>query len=335
MVQIQLNMGILYSVNNRDLVLVIGASGFIGRHLTKLLLDRGFAVRVLSRRRYLDAGFSEIDERDWLTGDFCDPSVLQAACEGITAIFHLANIAHVKYCDHAELRRVNVSGARLVKDMATAAGVSYLIYFSSILADEPGHSHYACSKLGAENALINEEEEGSGGKLSVTILRPANVYGPGMKGNIATLIKRIKMGKVPPLPKLNNRLALISVSDLAIASLMTLNSSKANGKIYTLTDGQNYTPKRIEAAVYQAIGRKLPRWTTPTSIFYAASLGAQIANSLGIWKNDLGLRTYRNLVTDRPRSNKDIFDDLGFVPSQTLETGLPDILQAQESLDTH
>ena len=322
-------------MNNRDLVLVIGASGFIGRHLTKLLLDCGFTVRVLSRRSHLNAGFSEIDERDWLTGDFCDPNVLQTACEGITAIFHLANIAHVKYLDHAELRRVNVSGARLVKEAATAAGVSQLIYFSSVLAEEPKHSDYACSKLEAENILLKEEEEGSRERLSVTILRPANVYGPGMKGNIATLIKRIKMGTVPPLPKLKNRLALISVSDLAIASLLALNCPKANGKIYTLTDGQNYTPNRIEAAVYQALGRKLPRWTTPVLLFYAASLGAQIANTLGIWKNDLGLRTYRNLVTDRPRRNKDVSDDLGFVSSQTLETALPDILQAQESFDTH
>ncbi|MCG8415090.1 MAG: hypothetical protein MI746_12795, partial [Pseudomonadales bacterium] len=129
----------------------------------------------------------------------------------------------------------------------------------------------------------------------------------------------------------SNEIPLVSVEDLCEAAILAAESSGSAGQIYTVTDGQAYTPNDIEAAVYEALGQKKPGWHTPRMVFYAASLGAQIANNLGLWNNDLGLRTYRNLTgqgTGPVPSNEKICAELGFQPQRTFQSELPAILAA-------
>ena len=309
-----------------ETVLVIGATGFIGKQLVRLLIDHGMLVRVLSRRMHTEYENLGIEESSWIACDFSDPVVIRRACKGVSMIFHLANSAHVRSFEYDEVRRVNVRVTKYIKNAANAAGVRRLVYFSSVLADEPDSSVYAKIKLDAEKVLLDVGREGANDDLHVTILRPANVYGPGMGGNIGGLIRGIKNGRLPPLPALKNRLSLISVQDVCKAALMAAQGSQKSGQIYVLTDGNHYTPKRIEEAAYQALGREKPRWASPNILFFTASVIAHLANGLGIWNNDLGLRTYRNLVADKPRSCNKIKDDLGFSPTETLEAILPQIL---------
>ena len=228
------------------------------------------------------------------------------------------------------MRRVNVQGTDAVCRACQSAGIARLVYFSSSLATNPESSVYAETKRAAEEIVLTAGKSETS-PLHVTVLRPVNVYGVGMKGNIAALLGRIHSGRMPPLPRLQNRLALISVTDLCRAALLVAAGKQASGNIYTVTDGEAYTPSRIEAAVYAALGRKKPNWPTPRVVFYAASLGAQLANKLGLWNNDLGLRTYRNLVADNPVSCDKIAADLGFSPAESLETALPRILASPAS----
>ena len=305
-----------------DLVLVTGASGFIGRELVKLLVAKGYQVRALSRQKYCEETSSSIAESNWIVGDICNADIVGTACNGVSAVFHLAGVAHVGSTDKEQIEKTNVLGTAVVKDASTKAGVLQLIYFSSVLADEPDTSAYAKSKLDAENILLGDVNTFSRNALRITILRAASVYGAGMKGNIAGLIKFIEMRRMPPLPSLQNRLALISVKDLNRAAILAAVGPQKSGEVYTLTDGESYTPSRIEAAIYSALGRKKPRCHMPRALFFLAALSAQIFNRVGIWKNDLGLRTYLNLVQDKPRNSEKVALELGFKPSITLETAL-------------
>ena len=265
-------------------------------------------------------------KEQWIQGDLVDAEKLASACEGVNTVFHLANIAHVNVADTSELRRINVLGTSQLKAACLAAKVPNLVYFSSVLAADPESSAYAGSKLEAEKVLLERDKE-SDSHLHVSILRPVNVYGPGMKGNIAGLIKRIRDGRLPPLPKLDNRLALISVDDLCRAAMLVSQGAHESHQIFTICDGQAYTPNIVEQAIYDALERKKPSWRTPRMVFYAASLGAQLAAKLGVWKNDLGLRTYRNLVADKPANCEKISTELGFEPLDTLATVMPRILK--------
>jgi len=312
-----------------DLALVLGATGFIGQHLVTALHQRGYRVRVYSRHDHAANVLPGVASDDWFSGALEDADTLTKACTGVAAVFHLANIAHVNTPDEEALLRVNVEGTEAVCRACLGAGVSRLVYFSSSLATDPARSPYAESKRAAEQLVLAAGKD-EAAALHVSVLRPVNVYGAGMRGNIAGLIRRIVKGSIPPLPRLQNRLALISVADLCRAALAAAAGKQPSGKIYTLADGEAYTPNRLEAAVYAATGRKRPGWHSPRVLFYAAAAAAQLADRTGIWKNDLGLRTFHNLVTDQAGSSDGFANDFDFKPSQSLESELPRILRSLE-----
>ena len=314
-----------------DLVLVTGATGFIGRHLVRLLNDFGYQVRALSRKSFPTDSSSAVEKANWIVGDICNSEVVKTACNGVAAVFHLAGLAHEASLPDDQIRNTNAVGTAVIKAAAIEAGVSQLIFLSSVLAEEPELSAYAKSKREAETILLSGIDPEIDGALRITILRPANVYGAGMQGNIAGLIKLIESRRLPPLPSLQNRVALISVQDVNAAAVLAAVSRHKSGKVYTLTDGETYSPDRIEAAIYAALGRKKSRYRTPRVIFFFAALCAELLSSLGIWKNDLGLRTYANLVLDKPRSSETISRELGFEPSATFESTLPQIVGKSRS----
>ena len=311
-----------------DLAVVIGGSGFIGSHLVRALKGIKVKVRVFSRRSYKycpEKLQTELKHSDWFTGDICDSVALASACKGATAVFYVSGIAHVSSSATEELTRVNVHGARVVAEVCAKTGSRRLVYISSTLASEPASSGYAYSKKKAEDILLDSPELRSS-EVHLTILRPTNVYGRGMRGNIAAMIQFIRRGLLPPLPELNNRLTLISVGDTCRAALLAATKSHKTGQIFDLTDGESYTPSLIESAVYKALGRHSPRWSSPRNLFFAAAVLAEVLHYLGIWRNDFGLRTYRNLVADRPIQRPSKIDQLGFVPSQTLYSVMEEIL---------
>ena len=320
------------------LVLVTGATGFIGRALTAMLIARGYRVRALLRKES-NQGDSFQEQVEIHRSDLDNEVGLAQACNNVAVVFHLAGRAHAGTVDSRELLQVNVEGTRALADACKKSGVKRFVYFSSVLAaalDEGAGnasqaSGYARSKKSAEELLL----AGANDDFQPTILRPVNVYGSGMKGNIAAMVRRIKAGSLPPLPRLSNSLALISVEDLCQAAIVTAESAASKCQIYTVCDGEVYTPNSLEHAIYGALGRKKPGWRTPRMVFYAASLGAQIANNLGIWNNDMGLRTYRNLIggdgagqaSQQQKICEKISTELGFKPSQTFYDVLPEIIE--------
>ena len=321
-----------YNLNSRlkpgDIALVVGGTGFIGSHLVKFLQNAGIRVRVFARRSFedypatLSAG---IEPSDWFTGDDCDSESLESACVGAAAVFYTSGISRLSYRNVSELERVNIGGAKALAKACADACIPRLIYCSSALAAEPNSSSYARSKRHAEKILLQASSLQLAG-VHISVLRPTNVYGHGMRGNIATMIKLISRRRLPPLPKLNNRMTLISVSDVCRAALLAATNSHVSGQIFTLVDGEDYTPTLIESAIYKGLQRKNPRWKCPRMLFFVGCLGAEILNLFGVWRNDLGLRTYRNLVKDNPKRTPASIKQLGFAPSQTLYSFLPEII---------
>ncbi len=308
------------------LALVTGASGFIGRALCDLLLQQGCRVRAFLRAT--STGASLPAEVETCYGELNSEQDLLGACEGVEVVYHLAGIAHVNV-DTADYERVNVAASQALLDACLAVGSQRLVFFSSILAAQAERetitaSAYAKSKRQAEELFL----QASSANFQPVILRPVNVYGPGMKGNIAGLIRRIQGGALPPLPRLENQLSLVSVQDLCAAALLAAENPVAGGQIYPVTDGLAYTPNTLESAIYAALERKKPGWHSPRMLFYAASLVAQMLNGIGVWNNDLGLRTYRNLVESNQASCEKITTELGYRPTRNFADELPAILSA-------
>jgi nucleoside-diphosphate-sugar epimerase len=180
------------------LVALTGATGFVGRAVLEVLVERGHAVRALTRREQAPRTGVE-----WVRGDLGDRQALARLVEGAEVVIHVAGLTTAH--DAAEFEVANVAGTLAVIEATVAAGVPRLVFVSSLAAREPGLSLYGASKARAERLVA-----ASG--LDWTIVRPPGVYGPH-DVDYLEMFKLARRGIVPVPPP--GRSSLIHVRDLA------------------------------------------------------------------------------------------------------------------------
>ncbi len=176
--------------------LITGSSGFVGRALLTRLAtfnQRPPLLRLLERRPTEPPTVFQS-----CAGDLGDLQSLRRACEGIDTVIHLAGIAHVGSAASAEARAINLDGSLSLLRMAIDAGVKRFVFLSSTLSSDQS-IQYGRDKHAVEEALLAAAAAGS---IEVVILRAVNIYGVGMRGNIAAMIRLISSGVLPRLPKL-------------------------------------------------------------------------------------------------------------------------------------
>jgi len=313
--------------------LITGSSGFVGRALLARLAtfnQRPPLLRLLERRPTEPPTVFQS-----CAGDLGDPQSLRRACEGIDTVIHLAGIAHVGSAASAEARAINLDGSLSLLRMAIDAGVRRFVFLSSTLSSDQS-IQYGRDKHAVEEALLAAAAAGS---IEVVILRAVNIYGVGMRGNIAAMIRLISSGVLPRLPKLTNRLSLVGVDDVVSALLLaaTLDSpadpSVLMAKLairVTLTDGCTYEINAIEKSIYDAVERSPSHWRLPVVLLFAASAMAELLEKLRIFRSGIGLRTYRNLTRDNLFDNHSAKAELGFEPSTTFFAQIDKLVRRSE-----
>ena len=260
-----------------------------------------------------------------MLGDLHDAQSLVEACSGVDTVLHLAGVAHVSRNEKHDT--TNVVGSKNLLKAALQQKVRRIVYLSSSLAAaaEANSGDITVYGKGKRTTELHLLEAANRGQIEALILRPVNVYGIKMKGNIASMISMIHRGRLPRLPALNSRISLLGVEDLASAIVLAANANQAS-RIYTVTDGQDYPIAAIEEAIYRCLGKRMPRWRTPAVIVYAASVMAGAVARLRGRDTGISSRTYRNLTADSLFKNEDICAELGFRPSQNLYQVLPEIV---------
>jgi nucleoside-diphosphate-sugar epimerase len=185
-------------------IALTGATGFVGRPVSRLLNERGHEVGVLARNpdRLEDAGTSRI-----VAGDFFNKMALAELVEGAGAVLHLGGA--IKARGREGFFAINRDGTANLAAAAVKAGVKRFIFVSSLAAREPHISAYGASKQAAEQALA-----ALGVEMRVLIVRPPVVYGPSDEATLPLL--RELMRSVSMIPgKSDQRFSLIHVDDLA------------------------------------------------------------------------------------------------------------------------
>ncbi len=197
-------------------VLVTGADGFIGSHLTEALLSAGYDVRAFvlynsfSSWGWLDHAPASVRQSlDVFAGDVRDPNGVRIAMRGCDAVLHLAALIAIPYSYHSPDTYVdtNVKGTLNVLQAARDLGVKRVVHTSTsevygtakfvpITEEHPlqGQSPYSASKIGADQLAYSFFASFG---LPVTIARPFNTYGPRQSARavIPTIITQVANGK--------------------------------------------------------------------------------------------------------------------------------------------
>ncbi|MBV8552313.1 MAG: NAD-dependent epimerase/dehydratase family protein [Acidobacteriaceae bacterium] len=259
-------------------ILVTGASGFLGWHVARLLLERGHHVRALCRP---SSHIRELDvER--VTGDLRDPASLAHAIEGCQQVFHVAADYRLWSKNPQDLYDSNVEGTRHLLAAAAGAGVDRIVYTSTvgcigIPKDRPGEEttpvsiedmagHYKRSKWLAEQVALEKARAG----LPVIIVNPTAPIGdhdwkPTPTGKIIVDFLR---NKLPAF--VDTGLNLVDVRDTALGHLLAAEKGRP-GERYIL-GCENLTLEQILARMAALAGKPAPRTKIPYGIAYAAGV---------------------------------------------------------------
>lgn len=240
-------------------MLVTGATGFIGGALLeRLLADGHFFVRAAVRHEV--SGLPLGVER-FVVGNPTSDAVWRQAMAGVDAVIHLAARVHVMretVADPlAEFRRVNVVETLALARQAVALGVKRFIYLSSIKVngeetllgqpfteeDQPAPKDaYAVSKWEAEQGLRELADES---KMEVVILRPALVYGPGVKGNFLAMMRWLCKGIPLPLGSISNRRSLVGLDNLVDLIVTCIDCQAAANQTFLVADGEDLSTSQL------------------------------------------------------------------------------------------
>jgi dihydroflavonol-4-reductase len=275
--------------------LVTGASGFVGAAVARLLLQRGWQVRALVRagsdRRNLQPLAVE-----FAIGDLTQPTSLAPAVADCDALFHVAADYRLGALDPRHLYQTNVEGTRNILDAARGAGVSRIVYTSSVAtiglpADgAPGQEdtpvalgsmigHYKRSKFLAEQVALEAARAGA----PVIIVNPSTPIGPGDVKPTPTgqTVLDAAAGRTPAY--IDTGLNIVHVDDVAAGHLLALQSGRI-GERYIL-GGQDMTLRDILAQIAALVGRRPPRIRLPLGLVlpmaYAAEAVARLTGRSG------------------------------------------------------
>ena len=260
------------------LALVTGVTGFLGWHVARLLLERGYRVRALcrptSRLRELEA--------EAVTGDLRDPGSLHAATRGCQIVFHVAADYRLWAKQPGEIYDSNVTGTGNVLDAAERAGVERVVYTSTVgcigmangmLGDENTPvseadmaGHYKRSKWLAEQIALEKARNG----FPIVIVNPTAPVGdhdwkPTPTGKIILDFLRDKMPAF-----IDTGLNFVDARDIALGHFLAAEHGRV-GERYVL-GCENLTLQQVLSRLASITGRPAPKTRIPYGVAYAAAV---------------------------------------------------------------
>jgi NADH dehydrogenase len=226
-----------------DNVLVLGGSGFVGRHLVAALAADGIRVTVPSRRRERAKHLLPLPTVDVVETDIMAPGALEALASGRQALINLVGILHGDFERvHAELPRRVVAACR-------ARGVGRLLHMSALGASPSAPSEYLRTKAMGEQAALAAAD------LGVTAFRPSVIFGPE-DAFLNTFAALARTFPVLPIACPQARFQPVYVADVAHAMSHALDDLSTHGKTYELCGPRQYTLKELVELVCEMTGRR-------------------------------------------------------------------------------
>jgi nucleoside-diphosphate-sugar epimerase len=266
----------------KPVVMVTGATGFIGSALCAKLTNLGFNVVKAVRTGYASDGVVAVGGIDGNT-DWSD------ALQGVDTVIHCAARVHIMRADREnslqKFRRVNTEGSLNLGRQAAKEGIRRFIYLSSIKVNGEETSTgqrftteqapapidpYGISKREAEDAL-RKISQSSG--MEVVIIRPPLVYGPDVKGNFQTMMQWLAKDIPLPFASIKNKRSLVALDNLIDLIITCIHHPAAVNETFLVSDDEDLSTPELLKKVAFAFDKTV--WLTPFPI-WMLYLGASL-----------------------------------------------------------
>ena len=287
------------------MILVTGATGYIGQHLVNRLVSQGQRPRCLVRDPNRAAKLLPADKVDLVHGDTTQLSLVESAVQGIDTIIHAAFItADHKALSSAFYEETNVHGTSNLIAAAKSAGVQRIIEISGLgtKPDKPGT--YMEGRYLAEKMLID-----SG--LAWTIIRPSVLFGKDASF-IKGLVDLLRSAPVAPLIGGGKTMFQpIYIEDVITVILKVLEDpTRTNQKIYTIGGPEYYSFSQIYDLLLQTMGKSRPKIYAPTPL---VGIGAAVMEAV-LPKPPLTRAAMTLFSFDNTTDLNSVERDFGFAP---------------------
>jgi len=314
------------------LVLLTGASGFLGRHVAAHLHADGFRVRALARdpARLMGANITPDEVH---VGDLGDPDSLRGACDGVEAVIHTAcAVAGTFDAGQSALNlflRVNRDGtAHLAREALRHPGLRFVHTSSTAVMGAPRtpvvnetspchpRTPYQVSKFEAERALDDLARDAD---LNFVVLRPCVISGEGKSGSeLLTLFRLVKRGVFPLIGNRRDvRKPLVVVDDVARALIRAVDHGD-KGARYLITSGARHTMGEILDVAARLVGARRGYVPLPVTPFRAAThVFRGIGRVFPNWNPPITTERLDLFLTDRHIDISQALEGLGYAPLVT------------------
>lgn len=301
------------------MILLTGATGFIGRKLSEVLSQKKISFEETVRQNQNRA-------KDQYVFDLCNNTSLDSVLKNKRVIIHAAGLAHADKNEFANLlaeyRRVNVDGTLNLARQAASAGIKRFIFISSISVcgdstppDKPFTTDVkpapkditGISKLEVEQGLRQISADSG---MEVVIIRSPLVYGFGVKGNFASLIRSVEKGLPLPLGAIHNQRSFVAIDNLVDLIITCIDHQAAANQLFFAGDGQDLSTTELLRGVAKAAGKPSRLIPVPSTILRL------VATVLG--KKTVADRLLGSLQVDISKAQT----LLDWQPSVSVEEGL-------------
>jgi nucleoside-diphosphate-sugar epimerase len=252
--------------------------------------------------------------------DIANEPLPAALFEGVDIVVHLAGIAHQR-ASGADYEQVVTGGTRRLAEAAAAAGVQHFLYLSSVKAmgaptsRQPRSEHetnavltpYGAAKRAAETALRGVHEQT---RLSVTVLRPALIYGDGARGNLPMLERAVRLG-LPRPPEMGRR-SMLSLNALLRLIAALVEAPLTGLHTFIVCDDAPYST----AQVYDQL--RFKRGLSPRRSWTPAWLWRALAAALDTVQGQGAEPTFEKLFGNEVYSNAAVRRATGWQPGTVL-----------------
>jgi len=268
-------------------------------------------------------------------GDLSSVTDHTVALQGVDVVIHLAARAHIMHDTAsdplAEFRKINTTGTLNFAIQAANAGVKRFIFISSIKVNgemttngipfqvefpTPPTDPYALSKYEAEHGLLSLAKNTG---MEVVIIRPTLVYGPGVKGNFAVMIKWLLTGIPLPLGMINNQRSFVALDNLVSFIMLCITHPRAANEVFLISDGEDVSTTQLLQKIARAFNKRALLLPIPV---ICLQLTARL-----IGQSDKAGRLFNCLQVDSSKAS----DLLGWHPVISMDQQLKKIAESYQA----